>query len=78
MLHRGAEAEDMISGMVTFTDNVYGAWYYEAVQEAANSHTYKRSGRYVTGEKFYGEKWLTVEKAPDWAAMEQRWAAANK
>ena len=32
----------------------------------------------MTNEQFYGEQWLTIEKAPDWAAMEQAWAAANK
>ena len=74
MLKRGAEAENMLDGMVTFADNVYGDWYYEAVQEAANSHTYTRTGGLLTGEKFTGEKWLTIEEAPNWSALEKAWA----
>ena len=66
MLKRGAEAEDMLPGMVTFADVAPGAWYYEAVQEAANSHTYTRTGRILTGENFKGESWLTLEKNPKW------------
>lgn len=34
---------------------VAGTWYYEAVQEAANSHTYTRTAQTLTGEKFKGE-----------------------
>ena len=78
MLERGAEAENMLPTMVTFVDVKPDAWYYEAVQEAANSHTYTRTNWYLTNEFFYGELWLTIEKAPDWAAMEQIWAAAHK
>lgn len=66
MLRRGAEAEDMLPGMTTFVDVAPGAWYYEAVQEAANSHTYSRTGRTLTGENFKGEYWLTLEKNPNW------------
>ena len=78
MLNRGAEAEDMLPGMVTFVDVASNAWYYEAVQEAANSHTYTRTKQNLTGESFRAERWLTVEEAPDWSALEQAWAAANK
>lgn len=66
MLKRGAEAENMLPGMVTFVDVAPGAWYYEAVQEAANSHTYSRSGYNLTGENFKGEYWHTLEKNPNW------------
>ncbi len=78
MLNRGAEAENMLSSMVTFTDNTYGAWYYEAIQEAANSHTYTRTSNKLTGENFYGEKWVSLLDAPDWAALEKSWAKANQ
>lgn len=74
MLKRGAEAEHMLEGMVTFVDNVYGVWYYEAVQEAANSHTYTRTGTLLEGEKFLGEKWVTIEEAPNWSELEKIWA----
>ena len=36
-------AADLADGMVTFTDNAdTSAWYYLAIQEAANGHTYTR------------------------------------
>ena len=78
MLKRGVEAEHMLEDMVTFVDNVYGEWFYEAVQEAANSHDYGRTNVILTGEKFFGEKWTILLQAPDWAALEQAWADANK
>ena len=34
--------EDMFEGMITFSDNAPGMWYYYAVQEATNSHGYVR------------------------------------
>lgn len=77
MLKRGAEAENMLDGMVTFVDNTYGVWYYEAIQEAANSHTYTRTNVTLTGEKFLGEKWTAIEEAPNWSALERAWAEAG-
>jgi len=76
MLKRGAEAENMLEGMMTFRDNVYGEWFYEAVQEASNSHDYTRTNVTLTGEKFRGEKWTAILEAPDWAALEKAWAAS--
>lgn len=77
MLHRGAENENMLPNMVTFPDNQdTETWYYDAVQEAVNSHTYTRTKVQLTGENFYGEKWTAIVEAPDWAALEQEWAAA--
>ena len=35
-------AADLLSDMVVWTDNTEDAWYYLAVQEATNSHTYTR------------------------------------
>ena len=76
MLQRGAEAENMLADMTTFTDNAAGTWYYKAVQEATNSHTYNRTEVLLTGENFLGEKWVKMEAAPDWAALEKAWAQA--
>ena len=58
--------------MITWPDNVYGAWYYADMQEASNSHDYDwidlKAGTY--------EEW--IEKLPerDWAALETEWANA--
>lgn len=79
MLNRGAEPENMLKNMVIFPDNLnVDVWYYAAIQEAANSHTYTRTGKLLTGEHFNGEKWTALQAAPDWAAMEQAWANANR
>lgn len=40
VLNRRVDKERMLPGMVTFSDNSPDAWYYEAVQEATNSHSY--------------------------------------
>lgn len=79
ILQRGAESEDMLEDMVTFKDNMNTAmWYYEAIQEAANSHDYSRTGKILTGEHFVAEKWTALKKAPDWAALEKAWAEVAK
>lgn len=44
--------------MVTFPDNKPGEWYYIAIQEAANSHTYERK----TTEKNGNETWVKIIK----------------
>ena len=73
MLKRGAEEWNMLDGMATFTDNAdTNAWYYEAIQEAANSHTYSRTDAMLEGEKFLGEKWLALMTNPDWTALENQ------
>ena len=58
--------------MITWPDNLYGAWYYADMQEATNSHDYDWIR--VSGERV--EEW--TEKLPerDWAALEQEWSSA--
>ena len=46
------------------------AWYYEAVQEAANEHDYTRDEMNV-------ETWTVLKEGTDWAALELGWAANN-
>lgn len=61
VLNRKPEtAEDLLSDMITFTDNAdTNAWYYLAVQEATNSHynTSKENSAY--------EKWTGLRKTLD-------------
>lgn len=60
-----------VSVMITWPDNLPTAWYYEAVQEATNSHEYTRAS---TVDK---EKWTAELPVRDWAAFERAWSDAN-
>ncbi|MDR3295356.1 MAG: S-layer homology domain-containing protein [Clostridiales Family XIII bacterium] len=43
VLNRSVESErDMLPAMLTWPDNMPDAWYYYAVQEATNAHSYER------------------------------------
>lgn len=77
VLDRDVEQENMLGNMVTWTDNTPDKWYYEAVQEATNSHTYSRSYIYATGQDFFTEIWRAIKENPDWAALEKAWSTAN-
>lgn len=56
-LNRVPSAEDhLLAGMVTFPDCQSGQWYYLAVQEATNGHTYNRVG--TAGD----ERWIALIK----------------
>ena len=60
-----------VSVMITWPDNAVSAWYYEAVQEATNSHEYSRAS---TTAK---EQWTKRLPVRDWAAFERAWSSAN-
>ncbi len=77
MLERAVEQEHMLSGMHTWPDNTTDHWFYEAVQEATNSHTYTRLSKRVPELSFCYEDWKTLLAAPDWAALEEQWSEAN-
>lgn len=56
-LNRVPSAEDhLLAEMVTFPDCQSGQWYYLAVQEATNGHTYNRVG--TAGD----ERWIALIK----------------
>ena len=57
--------------MNMWPDNLPGAWYYAAVQEATNSHEYSRAS---TTAK---EQWTKLLPVRDWAAFERAWSTAN-
>ena len=65
MLNRlPAAKEDLLPGMLQWPDNQDpGAWYYLAVQEATNSHTWKEKGE-------ISEQWTELTEAPDWSRYE--------
>ena len=59
-----AAKEDLLPGMLQWPDNQDpGAWYYRAVQEATNSHTWKEKGE-------ISEQWTELTEAPDWSRYE--------
>lgn len=53
--------------MLTFPDNEPGEWYYIAIQEASNSHTYQRSAYETAGD----EMWLRLIENVDWTKLEK-------
>ena len=77
IMEREVEADDMLDDMIFWPDNLPEAWYYEAVQEATNSHTYKRTNKKVPNLDFYYEEWKKLIENPDWAALERSWSDAN-
>ena len=77
VLERATETGHMAEEMVTWSDNPAGTWYYEAIQEATNSHKYVRLTTVVPGQDYYYEKWESVEPTPNWSALEKSWSTAN-
>ena len=67
VLNRQPETEDdLLSNMVTWTDNANPkAWYYLAVQEATNSHYYE----FKTNSQY--EKWTELRETRDWTQLEK-------
>jgi len=63
---RVVKASDMIDSMIKWSDNTSGAWHYEAIQEATNSHLYQRTKELVPGQSYYYEKWTELTQNPDW------------
>ena len=53
--------------MLTFSDCQPGDWYYIAVQEATNSHSYERVDSGKTGD----EQWTALRENRDWTRLER-------
>ena len=55
--------DEMLDDMITWTDNTdTDAWYYNAVQEATNSHYFEKRDK--------TEKWTAIRTPRDWSALE--------
>ena len=65
ILQRDVKEDGMLEGMTTWSDNTPDKWYYEAVQEATNSHTYNRTHEQVPNQAFNYETWLELIKAAE-------------
>ena len=72
-LERAPDADHFLKDMIVWPDNAENAWYYEAVQEATNSHEYVVKG---TGTNKY-EEWTKILEVRDWPALEKEWSNAN-
>ena len=57
------DADDLLSGMNTWTDCHESDWFYLAIQEATNSHDF------VTKDRVY-ESWTGLNRDPDWSQYE--------
>ncbi len=77
MLERAVDEDGMLEDMLTFIDCPAYEWYYEAIQEATNSHDYKRTKDEVEDYGYNYEIWTELLAAPDWAAMEKAWIEAR-
>ena len=71
VLERTPDADHMLDDMITWPDNPEGTWYYEAVQEATNSHSYERE------DNESPETWLEILEVRSWADLEREWSDAN-
>ena len=61
--------------MIVWPDNMdTSMWYYEAVQEATNSHSFDNHWNATQGTY---EIWKDLLPVRDWVALEQAWSAAN-
>ena len=58
-----------ISGRIDWPDCTTADWFYEAIMEATNSHTYQMGKRVET--------WNDKLPQRDWAALEKIWSQAN-
>lgn len=73
VLDRHPDAEHML----VWPDNMDTTkWYYEAVQEATNSHKYEMLTD-KEDEKNTMENWIELLPVRDWPAFEKAWADAN-
>ena len=72
VLQRKPDADHMLDSMIKWPDNPESAWYYEAIQEATNSHDYDLF------EDAEYETWTALQENRDWAALEKDWVNAHR
>lgn len=71
MLDRAPDKDHMLADMKTWIDNPETAWFYEAIQEATNSHDYERE------TIIDGETWTELLANRDWVALEKMWSDSH-
>lgn len=72
VLQRKPDADHMFDSMIKWPDNPESAWYYEAIQEATNSHDYDLF------ENAEYETWTALRENRNWAALEKDWVNTHR
>ncbi|MDY2969927.1 MAG: S-layer homology domain-containing protein [Butyricicoccus pullicaecorum] len=72
VLQRKPHKDHMLDSMIKWPDNPESAWYYEAIQEATNSHDYDLF------EDAEYETWTALQENRDWAALEKDWVNTHR
>lgn len=78
IMERDVKIGGLLDDMVRWPDNTPDMWYYEAVQEATNSHSYIRTTEKVPNLNFCYEMWQHLLPNPDWAALERSWSEVGR
>lgn len=60
VLERAVETGHMLPDMISWRDCSPSDWFYEAVQEATNAHTFIRLRRQVPALEFHYESWQKI------------------
>ncbi|MGE4352795.1 MAG: S-layer homology domain-containing protein [Oscillospiraceae bacterium] len=72
ILGRTPDMDYFLDDMITWPDNSdTSAWYYEAIQEATNSHDYEFV---MDASGTFSENWTELLDVRDWSALETEWA----
>lgn len=74
MTGRAVRYRDILYYAVSFSDVPVSAWYYEDVQEAANTHDFVRTNDLVPGRNVYFESWVRLRDNPNWPEIEKTWS----
>jgi len=75
VLERAPHKDHLLDDMIEWPDNMdEDMWYYEAIQEATNSHVFNR---HYDKEKQPYEVWTELLPVRDWVALEREWSEYN-
>ena len=70
VLGRAPHEDHLLPDMIVWPDNPKSAWYYEAIQEATNSHDYDWAA-----SRAY-EIWTELLENRQWSKLEKEWSDA--
>ena len=70
VLGREPHEDHLLSNMIRWPDNPKSAWYYEAIQEATNSHDYDWASNHAY------EIWTELLENRQWSKLEKEWSDA--
>ena len=70
VLGRAPHEDHLLPDMIVWPDNPKSAWYYEAIQEATNSHDYDWASNHAY------EIWTELLENRQWSKLEKEWSDA--